>query len=448
MLSPVFLRQSVLPLILFCLLNSHAFAAAPESSCPASFPTRAPMERTALATEADRLSGLGEACSWRADYFAYQGVVLLTLRQTQQAANALEKALMLDPDLAGAQLDYAQALAELGEVATARSLAQDVARRPDIPLALQAWLAERLRELGQAVWRLEWTAQLSAGSESNLNSAPSIQTLTLTLPGGDVPVALAASERGRSGSAQRMDIAGFASRPVGDGLFLLNAEISARNSPGNDDTNQRTHGANAAYLHPFPAGQIGFRVNGARLSMGGQAAYASSGWSLLYLLPEHIAPAGCRTGLSHDQERRDFPASPILAGNYAGNQAWLNCRKGEWQFNFGLQSGVDRAKDPERLGGDQRRYDLVLGAGHPLAAGVISVAAQRGRLLDREIYSALLGGQPRAVERRSGRVSYEYPLTKHLSVIGSYEKTLQNSNIGLFNIENNGLYFGIKFRNL
>ena len=47
---------------------------------------------------------------------AIVGTLLLTLKRPQEAAIALEKALMLAPDLGGAQLDYAQALAELGEL--------------------------------------------------------------------------------------------------------------------------------------------------------------------------------------------------------------------------------------------------------------------------------------------------------------------------------------------
>jgi hypothetical protein len=201
------------------------------------------------------------------------------------------------------------------------------------------------------------------------------------------------------------------------------------------------------YLHPFLAGQLGIRLNGVQLSMGGQDAYTGKGWGLMYLLPESIAPPGCRGGLSRERESRDFPASTILAGVYAGYQVWVNCRSGDWQYNVGLQSGLDHAKDPERLGGDQRRDDLALGASHPLVGGNFSVSAVRGILRDREGYSILLGGQLRTIERTGYRASYEYPLTKQTSIIGYYEKTLQKSNIDLFNIENNTLYFGLKFRN-
>ena len=444
---PAFLRRFVLPLITLCCLSPGAARAdAPPTACPAAFPLTAPAAREALADEAGRLAGLTDACSHRADYFAYQGLVLLLQHRTQQAAIDLEKALMLDPGLAGAQLDYAQALAELGELETARRLTRDVSRRPDIPLELKAWLAERLDAAGRDAWQVEWSAQWLAGRESNLNSAPGIQMLTLTLPGGDVPVALADSERVRAGTTQRIDLTAFASRSLGDGLLLLNGELALRNSSGNSDTDQHIAGVNLAYLHPVAAGHLGVRLNDVRLTIGGHDAYASGGWSLLYLLPDDLTPRGCRSGLSLDRETRKFPASPILAGVYTGTQAWINCRRGDWQFNIGLQAGLDRATDPARLGGDQRRFDQVLGASHPAAGGVLAVSGQRGKLLDREIYSTLLGSQPRAVTRSSGRLSYEYPLTKELFVMGYYERSSQTSNIGLFNIENHALYLGVKYR--
>lgn len=433
---------------MLCGLAIGPAQAETEPSCPASFPTPTPATKDELRAEADRLSSLLDVCSDRADYFAHEGVVLLMLRQPQKAADALEKALMLNPDLAGTQLDYAQALAELGELDSARRLALDVSRRPDTPFALQAWLSDRLRELGQTPWRIEWTAQWLAGKESNLNSAPTIQSLTLTLPGGDVSVALASSERRLSGNTQRMDLTAFASRSVGDGLFLLSGEASARKSAGNAESDQRVLGGNTVYLHPFLDGQVGLRLNGAQLAVGAQNAYVSRGQGLLFLLPKAFSPAGCNAGVSLDHERRRFPVSPILDGTYDGNQAWANCQYVDWQFNLGLQAGVDRPDHPERLGGDQSRLDFVVGASVRWGGGILSVSGQRGRLRDREIYSTLLGGTPRAVDRLGARVTYEYPLWKGLSAIGYYEKTSQSSNISLFDIQNNAMYVGFKYRGL
>jgi hypothetical protein len=439
------IRLRVFWCVLACCLSLGRVHATSLEPCPASFPVQPPISPAERLAEADRLSGLGEVCKERADYFAYRGVVLLVLRQTQQAANALEKAIMLDPDLAGTQLDYAQALAELGELDPARHLAHEVSRRSDVPPALKDWLWERLGQLEQATWTREWSARWLVGGESNLNSASNLNTLILTLPGGDIPVALAPSEHRRGGNAQRLDLAGIASRPVGNGLLLMSGEVSARGSSGNSDTNQRMVGANAAYFHTLPFGQMGLRLAGIRLAIGSEEVYAGRGWSLLYMLPEGMSPSNCRVNLGRDQESRGFPASPVLDGEYIGYQASLNCREGGWHWSLGLQSGLDRPQDVARLGGEQRRDSLSLGVGRGVGAGRLSVAAQIDRQTDRDLYSALLGGVAREVNRSSGRITYEYPVTKQVLVTAYCEKTSQNANISLFNIENKALYFGLRY---
>ncbi|MBO3709435.1 MAG: hypothetical protein J5X22_02620 [Candidatus Accumulibacter sp.] len=421
-----------------------AAAFEPAVTCPISFPVHPPTQPAQRQAEASRLAGLEEPCQDRADYFAYQGVLLLTLGRPQKAALALEKALLLDPDLAGTQLDYAQALAEIGQRDSAISLASDVSQHPDIPFALQAWLSEQLGVWKGDGWLLDWSVEFLGGAESNLNSAPGIQFLTLTLPGGSVPVQLADNER-IPGGAARTAWVGSAARAWGGGMVLFNGEISTRNSPGKPETNQAIVSANAAYFHPFLNGQIGLRFGQTRLWMANQPTYTSTGWGLLYQLPPPFAPAGCASNLGYSDENRDFPAAPLQAGRYSGPKAWLFCRGEVWDFNVLLQDRKDRARDSDRLGGDQRRSDITLGIARRLGPDTVSLWVQRGRDLDDLPYSSLLGGQPRRVDRLAGRLSYEHPLADQWSIVAYLENTLQKSNIALFNMENHAIYFGLKF---
>lgn len=418
--------------------------AASDTTCPPSFPVQPPLQTAQREAEAARLAGLEDPCQNRADYFAYQGVLLLTLGRPQKAALALEKALLLNPGLAGAQLDYAQALAEIGQRDSAISLASEVSQHPDIPFALQAWLSEQLGVWKGDGWLLDWSVEFLGGAESNLNSAPGIQFLTLTLPGGSVPVQLADNER-IPGGAARTAWVGSAARAWGGGMVLFNGEISTRNSPGKSDTNQAIVSANAAYFHPFLDGQIGLRFGQTRLWMANQPTYTSTGWGLLYQLPPPFAPAGCASNLGYSDENRDFPAAPLQAGRYAGPKAWLFCRGEVWDFNVLWQDRKDRARDSDRLGGDQRRSDITLGIARRLGPDTVSLWVQRGRDLDDLPYSSLLGGQPRRVDRLAGRLSYEHPLADQWSIVAYLENTLQKSNIALFNMENHAIYFGLKF---
>ncbi len=413
-------------------------------ACPSAFPVDLPEDRATRRSEAGRLGGFGEICRERADYFAYYGALLLNLARPQEAAIALEKALLLAPELGGAQLDYAQALAELGELASARHLAGDVAARPDLPPGLQSWLLDQLGAWRGEGWRFAWSLDLMAGAESNLNSSPDIRFLTLSLPGGNVPLELDASEGRVSGKALKSDIAIAAAHRLGDGVIQLGAEHLARASHGLSATRQNLGAANIAYLYPLWGGQLGGRAEHTRISIGGDPAYTGTGWSLLYQLPATFMLDGCMLSLGRAGERRKFPSADHQNGRYGGALLHSGCRWAEWQLNLGLQRGEDHALDAIRLGGNQQRTDGSMAVGRRFNTDLLSLALTGSRALDRQIYSPLLGGEARRIERLTARLTWEHPLDRHWSLIGQIEQTVQNSNIELFGMRNRALYFGVR----
>ncbi len=413
-------------------------------TCPSTFPAEPPAGKTARHNEATRLSPLGEACRERADYFAYYGTLLLTLKRPQEAAIALEKALMLAPDLGGAQLDYAQALAELGELGPARQLASDVAARPDLPPRLQAWLLDQLDAWRGDGWRLAWSIDWMAGGESNLNSSPDLRFLTLTLPGGNVPLELDASEGRIAGNAQRSDIALAAAHPLGSGMLQIGTEYLLRSSPGRSSTRQNLGGASLTYLHPLWAGQWGARLERTRINIGDETAYTGTGWSLRYQLPATLTPENCLLSFGRAGERREFPGAAYQNGRYEGSLAQFVCQAADWRLTLGLQDGQDHALDPIRLGGDQQRTDASFSIARSFGSHLLTMAVSNSRASDRQVYSTLLGGENRRIERLTTRFSWEHPLDPHWSLIGYLERAVQNSNIDLFGMRNNALYFGIR----
>ena len=89
-----------------------------------------------------QLAQWADACEDNAFFHAYLGAKLLALGQTEAAAVSLEKALLINPDLPGAQLDYAQALAEIGLKGSARAILNEVLQRPDIQPELKVQLSK------------------------------------------------------------------------------------------------------------------------------------------------------------------------------------------------------------------------------------------------------------------------------------------------------------------
>lgn len=412
--------------------------------CPIGFPAAPPAERARRQTEAARLSGLNDACQQRPDYFAYHGALLLTLKQPQEAAIALEKALLLAPDLAGAQLDYAQALAELGELTPARQLAGEVARRPDAPKGVQSWLYDQLGSWRGEGWRLGWSWDWLAGTERNLNSAPGIRYLTLTLPGGNVPLELDNIEDPQPGSALKSDLLIAAAHRLGKGVIQLGGEHLQRHSPGRSASRQELTSAHLAYLHPLWNGRWGLRLEDTRVRLAAAPAYLGSGWNLYYQLPASLLPTGCSLNLGRVGEQRRYPGAEHQNGHYRAMLLHQSCQRGDGRLQFSLQHGTDRAVAPQRLGGDQRRTDASLSLGQRLGDERLTLTLAASRAADRQNYSALLGNQPRRTERLSLRLHWEHPLTPHLSLIGQAERSAQHSNIDLFGMRNSTLYFGLR----
>lgn len=391
------------------------------------------------------MEGLGEACSTRADFYAWQGALWLSEGRPQQAAIALEKALLLNPDLPGVELDYAQALAQMGERSSARELVRSVLARPDIPTTLHDWLTSAQSDWDESPWQHRLLLQTLVGAESNLNSAPSSGILTLTLPGGAVPVVLAQNERPRGGGASLSTAAVEATRAVGLGTLSLTGEASLRLTPGDTGNNLETVNASATWARPFMSSSVGGRLGVTRLWLGGIDLYEENA---IKLFAEHgvfgLSDA-CRMGLGADYALRMYPVSSVLNGDYGGVELGLGCQGAEASISGVAQWGKDRAQNPARLGGDQDRADFSLTASQRVGLGLVSLTLQWSRLQDADPYSPLLGGVPREILRQAGRTQYEFSVNKQLTIITYLEKTSQQSNISLFEMTNQAFYLGLRW---
>ena len=151
-----------------------------------------------------------DPCDEQATCQAQKGSLLLAQGHVEEAAVALEKALLLDPNLPGAQLDYAQALALIGLKGSARAMLADVLQRPDIQPNLKSKLAGAQNPPSEATqtslmseWQWSKLAQAAVGHETNLNSATFTDSLTLMLSNGPVTIGLADSAKPMSGPATK-----------------------------------------------------------------------------------------------------------------------------------------------------------------------------------------------------------------------------------------------------
>jgi tetratricopeptide (TPR) repeat protein len=451
----------------------NAAALMPAGSCPADlFGADLPQGKDAIRSQLLKLSPLAEACDMRADFHAYRGALLLTAGWPQDAATALEKALLLNPELAGAQLDFAQALAQQGQRAEARELVRQVTERADIQPDLKQWLRDGLAPGALAAatagtaqatathaytgWTWAGLVQSSLGHETNLASATHTTSLTLYLTSGPVEVPLADSERPRSGAAFKVLVAAQGVRPLGDGELRLNVALQGRRAEGQPVAdNQLAEGA-AAYALPMGPGVMQGSVGAHSFNQRGVYSYKDQAYSLKY--EPFMRLADCKGSLALGRTEQRYISSPSLDGNYQHLRLEAACRpqdlaggEGTAESILGLATGQDTPLDATRPGGIKNRLEVY--ARHernlvlPMTGvqGTLTAWYRYSKSRDEQVFSGLLGTEPTQTRRNDAGLGYWLPVRAGWSVGLDVESTSQKSTNTLLNIKNLSVYGGLRW---
>jgi len=265
--------------ILLGLLVPSAWA---QAACPAA----SAWQQASL----EQLAQWAEACDENAFFHAHRGAVLLAQGQTEAAAVALEKALLLNPDLPGAQLDYAQALAQIGLKGSARAMLQEVLQRPDIQPSLRAQLlpAQTAAASSKGMqWQWSNLLQTGYGHESNLNSATYTENLTLYLSNGPVTLGLSDNVKPLSGNAFKTSAALHGSLKGLEGQeFSVNVALADKTGAANVGGNSHTAEGTLRYSLPLVAGAASgmwqVALGGTQFWLGQQKAYADQGLQIKF----------------------------------------------------------------------------------------------------------------------------------------------------------------------
>jgi len=446
-----------------------------ERSCPAP-------AQWAKATP-EGLASWAEACEENAYFHAHRGALLLAMGQTEAAAVSLEKALLLNPDLPGAQLDYAQALAQIGLKGSARAILNDVLQRPDIQPDLKAQLskaqmsgapgssgasgasssvqAQAGSALGQTApsWQdVQWSSlvQSAYGHESNLNSATYTDALTLYLSNGPVTLGLTDNAKPVSGGALKSTAAvQGVYRGAGAQELLLNVAVSNKTGAASVGGNSRTAEGALKYSLPMLAGNASgvwqLAAGGTQFWLGSQTAYADQGLQLKFNWDS--MGALCKWAPAVGQINQSFAQASSLNGKYNyARMDWLCSADAKQETHIALGGGQDRAADAGRPGGNRTRTDLMLRheqlVGLPLVqvpAGQLSVWLRHAQSKDQQAYSELLGDLKSDTRRTDLGLGYWVPVAKMWRVGLNLEATSQKSNNTLFNLKNSSIYLGIRW---
>lgn len=445
----------------------------PGQQTPAAFQQQLQQRLTQLET-------LAEPCLDSPRFHAQRGAVLQMLAQPAAAIEALERSLLLDPDQPGTQLDYALALRDAGDYPSAHALLQQISQRTDLPPGLQPVLQSQLvatLSKPAGAWQQRLKLSSAVGTDSNLNNATSESQLTLTFPEGNLTLPLADASRAQGGSALINALQYQAVKPVGEQLWVLQAELRTR-SASLPATNYQQLDVAAQWLQaPEAPSQWQARVGYGSLRLGGTQLQQSSRAGLVHQwkAPWPQLRALCRPLAGLELDRRHYPTIDQLDGLYTGLVLSLACDATDNtsasqanstgispanpanapsfslpKFSLQLRSGQDRAVSALRPGGNNTATEVRTSASGRLAG--FDVTADYGWLRQKDAtgYSPLLGNN---AMRSSTRHTLRLELARQLptSVLAgaqwfaSFEATRQASSLAAFASQGQAFYSGLRW---
>ncbi len=359
---------------------------------------------------------------------------------------------MIAPHHAGAQADYARALAILGDTKAAQALLENLLERTDVPEGLRVQLQAWQQRLGESEISSKWQTKGSLGwrfgHDTNLSSAPSSSSLDLTMPDGIVTLPLASGSRSGAATLLEANLQAGRNLPSGGRLQLL-ADLRSRQSSAVSETNYLQYEASAVLtlpaertsgISPPAANQISLGLG--RLDYGSLQLYETGHLGLA----RFFQAGSCLAGGSFEAGVRHYRVTPILDSRFAGAGANLRCPLGSGRIGFVGRLGIEKAKDPLRPGGDQHRWDMQFTYSHPMGKGRLNTEINLGRQQDRASYSELLAdGALRSTQRIGFRAEWVRPVTRQIDAIVVFETNRQNSNLSLFEIQSSALWLGARW---
>lgn len=435
-------RRCLPPLLLAGLLALGGGPALAARPCPGGQGEALPP--VAGAARLDRLLDIDlERCANDGPYLAYRGALLLLLDQPEEAAQFLERALMVAPDLAGAQIDYAHALALQGDAASAEALMRSLLARDDLPPGVRGLLEGRMAALRPpSPWRVAGLLGVRLGRDSNLNGAPARDLIPFSLPDGEGLLLLGDAYRPKAGIARLLDGIVQAQRPLpGGGRFVLRGELRARDTELTANDYQQGDFSASVALPWFRDGDATLAVGSGLVRYGGESLYRG----LRAALGRDWAAVPCRPRAALDLEQRRYPSTPMLDGHYAGLTLAAQCALGHGQWGLTLRAGQDQPASDERPGGDQRRTELRLQAAWPLGGGRLEGEIQYASQRDARGYSPLLENDARRWQvRRGARLEWSMPVATRWEAYLAAEYSAQGSNLALFATESRIVWLGVR----
>ncbi len=448
-----------------------------ELSCPPAVATDTSqvVNAPALQLELTRLAQLAEVCDMRADYHAHVGTLLLTADLPKEAAVSLEKALLLNPDLAGVQIDYAQTLSKLGQRQTAQALLGQVTQRPDIDPKLKQWLLDNIKSnssdaaktdrkpnqwgqngshLLEGRWLWDGSIQALIGRESNLAGLTYTTVLPLYLDSGIVEVSLADSERPQAGTALKTVALVNALRPLAAGQIRWNLALQKRHTPNQDALKSHSLETRLSYAHASNIGIVTGTLGWSAFEQT-QQQYRDYSYRLEYQPPGQML--GCAAAMytgrviqRYADDNQGSGSDRSIGLRFGCGQQTKDEVKRYAQTVIDFNTGRYSPQVEDYPGGIKRRNQLQIQHLMPLSSlgvntpATLTMFARWRQTHDQRIVSSLFGPEPTRTRRAEIGLGYWHPWSPAWSWGIEIDHSWQRSSNKLLDIKNRSIYTGVR----
>jgi len=382
------------------------------------------------------LSALFDQCSDSAEFFALLGAMQLQIGDLLQATESLELALLLDPQNGSALFDYAELLNQQGQTLNAIELGEQLLSREDLPRALEELILERL-----GAWRRSTTDNqlglgISLGYDSNLNSAPSNDSLALTLSGRSIVLDVAPEYQATSGGYSRLQVNGLRRTSTANIVSAMYGGISGKFSDLSQNqllqASTRFSFADAGDLSRWNI-ELGLDY----LNYGGNSIYGSPTLRGSYMVGR---VGGCGFSPTAALQYQHFYAPRLLSGfeGSLGMATVCEIPGSSGNERFGIEAGVihNRARYEDRLGQDRDGWRINMVWQKNLGRGTASFQYTHSELDDEAGYSPLFDNGVRRTESvDSLNLRYVYPLDSFIgnaNLVAWVSYYDQRSSVALF----------------
>jgi len=363
-------------------------------------------------------------------------LVVLAMSLNQQAryaeaADLLERALMLNPDTPNALIEYQKALLGMQVKQT------------------QVTISHSLRSMLKSNWHVSKQLYAKIGASDNLNRAPSSRDIPITLAGESINVLLTQDQRPKSGQGIEVGVMldGY-SRLNSTAELSVTAEVLQRAATESGFTHYQWGKLATSWLQELPVGrQIVWGLAADIINYRNEPPFYVLQGTMRYIFERH---AQCQRQLGFDIQRQGQQKTAVFDGQYIGGLVAINCHQKNASYALQVSMGRDQASD-ERLGGDQVKKRLQLthawNVGDVISNDVLKTTFSYYQQKEQQGYSlALNNGSKKEIERLDITAAYQFPF-KPLGKgwVGTVEMQWikQQSNIILFETESTEIWFGL-----